>query len=179
MPTAGPSKKPEKASSSRKSSQKEDAPAPRRSELDRAAAGRFIKSAINGITFNKPTPEESNPASTVRVPVKITSKMLERQRYEEEVRKEDEEYDSDEDVLKIFGGDEDEDGSESESEDEDEETLQVFGDDDDEPSPKKRPRSEESSSSSDDQGKSSTSPTTDPPPASKNKKQRTSPVGNS
>ncbi|KAG2022815.1 hypothetical protein CC2G_000537 [Coprinopsis cinerea AmutBmut pab1-1] len=148
MPTAGPSKKPEKASSSRKSSQKEDAPAPRRSELDRAAAGRFIKSAINGITFNKPTPEESNPASTVRVPVKITSKMLERQRYEEEVRKEDEEYDSDEDVLKIFGGDEDEDGSESESEDEDEETLQVFGDDDDEPSPKKRPRSEESSSSS-------------------------------
>lgn len=83
-------------------------PPTKRAEIDKAAAGRFIKNAITQAASSKPqakdsastTPEPST-SSSLRVPVKVTSKMLERQQYEKELTQQDEEG-SEEEELTVF-----------------------------------------------------------------------------
>lgn len=72
-------------------------------KIDKAAAGRFIKHAIKQATYGK-TPSdtlEPTPSTSTFVAPKLTSKMLERQQYEKDLREQDAE-DSEEDVLEGF-----------------------------------------------------------------------------
>ncbi|KAH6916682.1 Sas10/Utp3/C1D family-domain-containing protein [Coprinopsis sp. MPI-PUGE-AT-0042] len=109
-------------------------PPQRRVEIDQAAAGRFIKAAITQAKWRKTAaeekeeeeqgdsdePEASTSASkpkAERVPVKVTTKMLERQRYEDEVRRADAEGEEEE-GLEVFGEDENEDEGQEKGEDE-------------------------------------------------------------
>jgi exosome complex protein LRP1 len=83
-----------------------------RTEIDKAAAGRFIKHAITQATSAKqqlaedfePTIPEPSTSSSVRAPVKVTSKMLERQRYEQELKEQDDAQ-NEEEELAVFGDD--------------------------------------------------------------------------
>ncbi|TEB38639.1 C1D-domain-containing protein [Coprinellus micaceus] len=81
-------------------------PPQRKAEIDKAAAGRFIKAAISSVNFQKPGPEANTPvsaeASSSRVPVKVTAKMTERTEYERKVKKTKIED------SKVIGEDEDE-----------------------------------------------------------------------
>lgn len=79
-------------------------------KIDKGAAERFIKHAITQSTYGKtPADEAVVPVlsdseagpSTARLPVKVTSKMLERAQYEKEMRERDEEG-SEEDDLEMF-----------------------------------------------------------------------------
>ncbi|KAI9444913.1 hypothetical protein H4582DRAFT_1806483 [Lactarius indigo] len=93
-------------------------PAKRQFAIDRAAATRFIKHAIAQAKDTPPTPtSDSGPstrvpsnaegtADTVPVPVKVTEKMLERERYQRALREEEQEEDSDGDLEVIDGEDE-------------------------------------------------------------------------
>jgi exosome complex protein LRP1 len=82
-----------------------------RAEIDKAAAGRFIKHAITQATSAKPPSEDSVPtlpessSSSVRAPVKVTSKMLERQQYEKDLKEQDEAQSEEEEELALYGDD--------------------------------------------------------------------------
>ncbi|TDL28159.1 C1D-domain-containing protein [Rickenella mellea] len=92
-------------------------PAKRRSEIDKAAASRFIKHAITQAKQRDASASDLHQASLAdcveeasgsksTVPIRITSKMLERQQYEKELREAGD--DTDEGVLDIFNdGDQD------------------------------------------------------------------------
>ncbi|TFK26795.1 C1D-domain-containing protein [Coprinopsis marcescibilis] len=88
-------------------------PPQRKTEVDKEAAGRFIKNAIAQVKWTKTAAEklqdESPAESSSKVPVKVTDKMLERQKYEEELKKQDADNDGEEESLEVFdesaGGD--------------------------------------------------------------------------
>lgn len=70
--------------------------------LDKGAVNRFIKHAIAQAKYGKPPSEdEGQPSEDVRVPVKVTSKMIARAEYEKEVREQGSEEEEDID-LEIF-----------------------------------------------------------------------------
>ena len=77
-----------------------------RTGIDKEAAERFIKHAI--AETKKPRVQIEDPSSgaeapsTGRVPVKITSKMRQREQYERELKALDEQETEDE-VLEVFG----------------------------------------------------------------------------
>lgn len=76
---------------------------PERAEIDKAAAGRFIKHAITQAKYGK-TPSdtlEPTPTTSTFVEPKVTSKMLERQQYEKDLQEQDAE-ESEEAVLEGF-----------------------------------------------------------------------------
>lgn len=81
----------------------EKGPPPKRTEIDKEAAGRFIKRAITQATYGKTPSDTLEPTSTQStfVKSKITSKILERHQYERELRERDAE-ESKEDVLGGF-----------------------------------------------------------------------------
>lgn len=73
-----------------------------RAEIDKGAAQRFIKHAITQATYMKATTEDTPAAtSSVRVQTKITSKMLERQLYEQKLKEQDAQESEDE-GLQVF-----------------------------------------------------------------------------
>jgi len=79
-------------------------PPPKPAGIDKAAANRFIKHALTQATWTKTAAEETDPeisTPTVRVPVKITSKMVRRAQYEQEMRERDEQ-ESEEERLEVF-----------------------------------------------------------------------------
>lgn len=77
--------------------------------IDKEASTRFIKHAINQATSQGQT-LSAGPShirfneTTERVPVKVTSKMQEREKYEKELNEVDE-ADSEEDNLEVFEDD--------------------------------------------------------------------------
>lgn len=81
---------------------------PGKAEIDKAAAGRFIKAAISSASFQKPGPEANTPVSaepsSSRVPVKVTAKMAERAEYEQTLKEDDGKEEEDED-LEVIGED--------------------------------------------------------------------------
>ncbi|KAF7791607.1 hypothetical protein EIP86_002624 [Pleurotus ostreatoroseus] len=80
-------------------------PAKRTMAIDKAAANRFIKHAIAQVKYGRP-PGQDEEVSTVRVPVKVTSKMVARAEYEEQLREEGSE--EEEEDLQVFDEAEDE-----------------------------------------------------------------------
>ncbi|KAJ3510750.1 hypothetical protein NLJ89_g4502 [Agrocybe chaxingu] len=88
-------------------------PPAKRADIDKDAAARFIKHAIAQSQWKKTAAEEAqecdaNNASTSTstslkpaIPAKVTSKMLERKQYEEELKAQDEK-DEEEDVLEVY-----------------------------------------------------------------------------
>ncbi|KAK0246168.1 Sas10/Utp3/C1D family-domain-containing protein [Armillaria nabsnona] len=85
---------------------KAEKPETRHIEIDKAAAGRFIKHAITQAKLGRPpgeAPLEPTPGpSGVRVPVKVTEKMLQRQQYEKEMKERDAAEGSEESDLEVF-----------------------------------------------------------------------------
>ena len=91
-----------------------------RTEIDKAAATRFIKHAIAQAQWKKTAAEaddeddnnvtsdnihEAVPSSSSHIPVKMTSKMIQRAVHEKKIKEQDA-MDSDEDELAVFEGDE-------------------------------------------------------------------------
>lgn len=79
-------------------------PPSKRIEIDKAAAGRFIKHAITQATWTRTAAEEAQdePEPTpARIPIKVTSKMVERAEYEKNLKEEESE---EEEGLKIYEG---------------------------------------------------------------------------
>ena len=92
-----------------------------RTEIDKAAATRFIKHAIAQAQWKKTAAEADDdeddnnvtsdntpqavPSSSSHIPVKMTNKMHQRAAYEKEIKEQDA-MDSDEDELEVFEGDE-------------------------------------------------------------------------
>lgn len=76
-----------------------------KTKVDSEVAGRFIKAAISSANFQKPGPEANTPvsaeASSSRVPVKRTAKMVEREEYERKLKDEEGMDDEDEDGAVI------------------------------------------------------------------------------
>ncbi|KAJ2918401.1 hypothetical protein MD484_g2053, partial [Candolleomyces efflorescens] len=87
----------------------------RKNEVDKEAAGRFIKHAISSVQWKKTAAEEAqeepeaSTSSSARVPVKITSKMTERAEYEKQLKEKAAAGESEEEDLQVF----DEDGEDS------------------------------------------------------------------
>ncbi|PBL00674.1 hypothetical protein ARMGADRAFT_1073015 [Armillaria gallica] len=85
---------------------KAEKPETRHIEIDKAAAGRFIKHAITQAKLGRPPgealPEPTPGPSNVRVPVKVTEKMLQRQQYEKEMKERDAAEGSEESDLEVF-----------------------------------------------------------------------------
>ncbi|KAG6851380.1 hypothetical protein H0H93_005778 [Arthromyces matolae] len=83
-------------------------PPQKRTEIDKDAAQRFIKHAIGRATSTKAPAEEEEPSSSssAQVQTKFTSKMLERQLYEKNL-KEQAAQESQEEELEVFGDDDD------------------------------------------------------------------------
>ncbi|KAK0465488.1 Sas10/Utp3/C1D family-domain-containing protein [Desarmillaria tabescens] len=85
---------------------KAEKPETRHIEIDKVAAGRFIKHVITQAKLGRPPGEasaEPTPGpSNVRVPVKVTAKMLERQQYEKEMKERDAAEGSEESDLEVF-----------------------------------------------------------------------------
>lgn len=94
-----------------------------RTELDKAAATRFIKHAIQQAQWKKTAAEADDdeddnnatsdnthqaiPSSlSSHIPVKMTSKMIQRAAYEKEIKEQDAMDSDDEDELGVFEGDE-------------------------------------------------------------------------
>ncbi|CAA7268100.1 unnamed protein product [Cyclocybe aegerita] len=114
--------------------QKAENPPAKRTDIDKDAAARFIKHAIAQTQWKKTAAEEAqeddvNNASTSTstslkpaIAAKVTSKMLERKQYEEELKAQDEK-DEEEDVLEVY--------------EENDDAMNV----DDEPSPSKSTKS--------------------------------------
>ena len=89
--------------------------------MDKAAASRFIKHAIAQAQWKKTAAEAEDdeddnnvtsdnthqaiPSSSSHIPVKMTSKMIQRAAYEKEIKEQDA-MDSDEDDLEVIEGDE-------------------------------------------------------------------------
>jgi len=105
-------------------------PAKRQFAIDRAAANRFIKHAIAQAKDIPPTPTSDSGPTTTRVPfnadgtadtvpapvpVTVTAKMLERERYQRALREEQSEEESED--LKVIDGEEATDGDESSEDD--------------------------------------------------------------
>ena len=67
--------------------------------MDKGAATRFIKNAIAQVKLGRP-PGENNaqpgPSNEVRVPVRVTSKMLAREEYQSQLREQGSEEEEDE-----------------------------------------------------------------------------------
>ena len=92
-----------------------------RTEIDKAAATRFIKHAIAQAQWKKTAAEadededdnnvtsdnthQVGPSSSSHIPMKMTNKMHQRAAYEKEIKEQDA-IDSDEDELEVFEGDE-------------------------------------------------------------------------
>jgi exosome complex protein LRP1 len=78
--------------------------------VDKAAANRFIKHAITQYRTNLPTSQENEHIRfNEHVPIKVTSKMLERAEYEKKIKQEDEQDESEEEEpLKVVEDDSDE-----------------------------------------------------------------------
>ncbi|KAK1218695.1 hypothetical protein PQX77_018594 [Marasmius sp. AFHP31] len=81
-----------------------ESPPQRTTQVDKAAASRFIQHAISQATSNPIAPSTSTPgastSSSAPVPVKVTSKMRERAEYERQLKEgKDEE---EEDDLQVF-----------------------------------------------------------------------------
>jgi exosome complex protein LRP1 len=86
-----------------------------RTEIDKAAATRFIKHAIAQAQWKKTVAEESQDANdddsdgqnkrahSPRVPVKVTQKMREREAYDKEMKERDA-MESPDDELEVFDG---------------------------------------------------------------------------
>ena len=93
-----------------------------RTELDKAAATRFIKQAIQQAQWKKTAAEADDEddnnvtsdnthqaipsSSSSHIPVKTTSKMIQRAAYEKEIKEQDAMDNDDEDELVVFEGDE-------------------------------------------------------------------------
>lgn len=77
--------------------------------IDKEAATRFIKHAISQVQQQKDSvdSEQTPGPSTARQPVKVTSKMIEREQYLKELKDQDMEEGSEDGELQVFG-DEDE-----------------------------------------------------------------------
>lgn len=79
-----------------------------RGAIDKEAASRFITHAITQVKLKKlPVDEKKETASTpgpsaVRVPVKVTGKMMERAQYLQEMQQRDMEEGSEEGSLEVF-----------------------------------------------------------------------------
>ncbi|KAF9451402.1 C1D-domain-containing protein [Macrolepiota fuliginosa MF-IS2] len=77
-------------------------PPTRRIEMDKEAAGRFIKHAISqAVTKSGPEPAPTQPS--ISVPTKVTTKMIARAQYEHTLEKERQGQDEVEDELKVYG----------------------------------------------------------------------------
>jgi exosome complex protein LRP1 len=86
-----------------------------RTEIDKAAATRFIKHAIAQAQWKKTAAEESQDANdddsdgqnkrapSPRIPVKVTQKMRQREAYEKEMKERDA-MESSDDELEVFDG---------------------------------------------------------------------------
>ncbi|KAH7922799.1 hypothetical protein BV22DRAFT_1037119 [Leucogyrophana mollusca] len=90
----------------------------KRAGIDKAAAGRFIKHAIAQVKYTTPTSGPSDATSTastsnVRVPIKVTSKMVERAEYEKNLQDVGSEEEED---LEVFDAASEEDAGEDEAE---------------------------------------------------------------
>lgn len=78
----------------------------RTTAVDKEAASRFIKHAISQAHLkNKPSvsASEVGPSQVAPIPAKVTSKMLARAEYEQELKELDEQEGSDEGGLEVFG----------------------------------------------------------------------------
>ncbi|KAJ8084679.1 hypothetical protein PM082_003455 [Marasmius tenuissimus] len=81
-------------------------PPQRTTQVDKAAASRFIQHAISQATSNLNAPSTSTPgastsSSSAPVPIKVTSKMRERAEYERQL-KEGKDEEEEEDDLQVF-----------------------------------------------------------------------------
>ncbi|KAJ3572210.1 hypothetical protein NP233_g3235 [Leucocoprinus birnbaumii] len=87
-----------------------------RTEVDKEAAGRFIKNAISGFVSkpNAPTMEDDSSGST-SIPVKVTAKMIARAQYARALEQERREPNDEDEELQIY--DEDDSSSSSAMED--------------------------------------------------------------
>ncbi|KAF9055956.1 Sas10/Utp3/C1D family-domain-containing protein [Panaeolus papilionaceus] len=85
----------------------ENPPAERRTELDKAAAARFIKHAITEAKWKKTPAEEAqeDQSSSVPIPVKVTSKMIARAEYEKGLKENAEKGEDDEEPLQVYDQD--------------------------------------------------------------------------
>ncbi|KAF5332769.1 hypothetical protein D9611_005095 [Ephemerocybe angulata] len=82
-------------------------PPTRPNQIDKAAAGRFIKHAISSVKWTKTAAEEAQEdvpeaSSSSRVPAKITTKMFERQEYEKQLKEKAAAGEDEEDDLEVF-----------------------------------------------------------------------------
>ncbi|KAL1760872.1 hypothetical protein FB107DRAFT_269582 [Schizophyllum commune] len=80
--------------------------APKPPTVDKDAAARFIKHAINSIQYKKSDPPQDAPSSSTNaapVPVKVTDKMREREEYLRELKEREGEESSEGEELEIFG----------------------------------------------------------------------------
>jgi len=87
-----------------------------RATIDKAAASRFIKHAITQTKLGRPPGDintEATPSSDIRVPVKVTAKMMERSKYEQELKEAGSEEEED---LQIFNENSEEGQAEDENE---------------------------------------------------------------
>ncbi|KAL1677690.1 hypothetical protein EV122DRAFT_213710 [Schizophyllum commune] len=80
--------------------------APKPPTVDKDAAARFIKHAINSIQYKKSDPPQDVPSSSTNaapVPAKVTDKMREREEYLRELKEREGEESSEGEELEIFG----------------------------------------------------------------------------
>ncbi|KAI5897761.1 uncharacterized protein SCHCODRAFT_02489744 [Schizophyllum commune H4-8] len=80
--------------------------APKPPTVDKDAAARFIKHAINSIQYKKSDPPQDAPSSSSNaapVPAKVTDKMREREEYLRELKEREGEESSEGEELEIFG----------------------------------------------------------------------------
>ncbi|KAH9949385.1 hypothetical protein B0H21DRAFT_728722 [Amylocystis lapponica] len=82
-------------------------PAKRALPIDKAAANRFIRHAIAQVKYGRPPGDDEGPAepSEVRVPVKMTSKMLARAQYQKELDEAGSEEEEDLEIIEDAGSD--------------------------------------------------------------------------
>ncbi|KAL1748929.1 Sas10/Utp3/C1D family-domain-containing protein [Schizophyllum fasciatum] len=79
----------------------------RQSTVDKDAAARFIKHAINSVQYKRSDPPQDAPstsAAAAPVPVKVTDKMREREQYLREMQERDGEESSEDEGLQVIEG---------------------------------------------------------------------------
>lgn len=83
-----------------------------RTELDKAAAARFIKHAITEAKWKKTPAEEAqeDQSSSVPIPVKVTSKMIAKAEYEKGLKENAEKGEDDEEPLQVYDQDDENEG---------------------------------------------------------------------
>lgn len=82
--------------------------APRPNTVDKDAAARFIKHAINSVQYKKSDPPQDSATTSnnaAPVPVRVTEKMLEREKYLREMQERDDAESSEGEELQIIGDD--------------------------------------------------------------------------